>query len=161
LRVSPVARHNHCVQPLFTTGSVQSSDDANSADRGEAMSGEQREGPPGDPSADALANLVTELDRCLEELTQARTRAEHLLRERRSGRAWLDIVSGEDRPLVVERISTVLASLATVGHAWRREQAVALRREDVSINRIAALFGVTRQRISALLKEPETDPEEG
>jgi predicted transcriptional regulator len=70
-------------------------------------------------------------------------------------------VSGEDRPLVVERISTVLASLATVGHAWRREQAVALRREDVSINRIAALFGVTRQRISALLKEPETDPEEG
>jgi hypothetical protein len=39
------------------------------------MSGEQREGPPGDPSADALANLVTELDRCLEELTQARTRA--------------------------------------------------------------------------------------
>ena len=69
-------------------------------------------------------------------------------------------MSGEDRPLVVERISTVLASLATAGHAWRREQAAALQRENVSINRIAALFGVTRQRISALLKEPETDTEE-
>jgi len=124
------------------------------------MAREQRESPAGDPSADALANLVTELDRCLDELTQARTRAKQLLRERRSGRAWLEIVTGEDRPLVVERISTVLASLATVGHTWRREQAAALQREDVSINRIAALFGVTRQRISALLKEPDADTAE-
>jgi hypothetical protein len=43
----------------------------------------------------------------------------------------------------VERISTVLASLATAGHSWRREQASALQSEDVSINRIAAMFGVT------------------
>ena len=121
------------------------------------MDGEQRESPSGDAASDALADLVTELDRCVEELTKARSRAEHLLRERRSGRAWLEIVTGEDRPLVVERISTVLASLATVGHTWRREQAAALQREDVSINRIAALFGVTRQRISALLKEPSAD----
>ena len=119
--------------------------------------GVHRESPAGEASTDALADLVIELDRCVEELTQARTRAEHLLRERRSGRAWLDIVTGEERPLVVERISTVLASLATVGHTWRREQAAALQREDVSINRIAALFGVTRQRISALLKEPGGD----
>jgi hypothetical protein len=121
---------------------------------------EQHGSTAGDTAVDALEHLVNELDRCVEELTQARTRAEHLLRERRSGRAWLDIVTGEDRPLVVERISTVLASLATVGHTWRREQATALQREDVSINRIAALFGVTRQRISALLREPdtETDP---
>jgi hypothetical protein len=43
----------------------------------------------------------------------------------------------------VERISTVLASLATAGHSWRREQASALQSEDVSINLIAAMFGVT------------------
>jgi hypothetical protein len=42
----------------------------------------------------------------------------------------------------------VLASLARTGHAWPREQALALQGEQVSINRIAAMFGVTRQRIS-------------
>ena len=101
----------------------------------------------------ALQELVAELDRCIEELAQARGRAEELLVERRSGHTWTEIVAGEARPLVVERISTVLASLARAGSAWRREQALALQAENVSINRIAAMFGVTRQRISALLKE--------
>jgi hypothetical protein len=101
----------------------------------------------------ALKELVAEFDRCIEELGQARERAEVLLAQRRSGHTWTDIVSGESRPLVVERISTVLSSLARAGSAWRREQALALQAEDVSINRIAAMFGVTRQRISALLRE--------
>jgi hypothetical protein len=108
---------------------------------------------PDDTAEQALQALVSELDRCVEELGQARLRAETLLRARHSGRSWTDIVSGESRPLVVERISTVLAALATAGHTWRREQAAALQGEQVSINRIAAMFGVTRQRISALLKE--------
>lgn len=108
---------------------------------------------PSEPAEGALQALVGELDACVERLQHARDRAEHLLDERRAGRAWLDIVSAEERPLVVESLSSVMSSLATVGHAWRREQARALHREDVSINRIAALFGVTRQRISALLRE--------
>jgi len=103
---------------------------------------------------------VSELDACVERLQHARDRAEHLLDERRAGRAWLDIVSDEERPLVVESLSSVMSSLATVGHTWRREQARALHREDVSINRIAALFGVTRQRISALLRESASDGQE-
>jgi hypothetical protein len=116
--------------------------------------------PSGDLAVLALEGLVTELDRCVSELTQARSRAETLLRERRSGRPWLEIVTGESRPLIVERISTVLASLSAAGHDWRREQATALQAEHVSINRIAALFGVTRQRISALLKEPTAGAEQ-
>lgn len=118
------------------------------------MAAAPRTSSPDDAAGRALAELVTELDRCVDELLQARARAEHLLRARRSGRSWLDIVTGESRPLIVERISTVLSALATAGHSWRREQAAALQVEQVSINRIAALFGVTRQRISALLKEP-------
>jgi hypothetical protein len=117
------------------------------------MSAEPAQSLPGDPAERALARLVAELDLCVDELIRARARADTLLRERRSGRTWIDLVSGEPRPLVVERISTVLASLAGAGHTWRREQASALRAEQVSINRIAAMFGVTRQRISALLKE--------
>ena len=111
----------------------------------------------GDPAHRALAELVDELDKCTAELERARTRAVALLRERAAGRPWLDVVTSESRPLVVESITTVLGTLATAGHAWRLEQAAALRAEQVSINRIAALFGVTRQRISALLRERD-DP---
>ena len=106
-----------------------------------------------DPAVRALSELVTVLDSCMAELGGARQRAEKLLEARQTGRAWLDIVTAESRPLVVEQISSVMASLASAGGAWRREQAHALASEQVSINRIAAMFGVTRQRISALLRE--------
>jgi hypothetical protein len=109
--------------------------------------------PPSDLAGRALDDLVAVIDQSVQELQRARIRALSLRDQRRSGRAWFDIVSGEERPLVVESVSTVLSSLARAGHAWRREQASALRGEQVSINRIAALFGVTRQRVSALLKE--------
>jgi hypothetical protein len=118
---------------------------------------EHLSGERDDPATEALRELVDELDACLVELDRARHRAADLLRQRESGVAWLDIVGRETRPLVVEQISRVLGSLSTAGHAWRREQAAALQAEDVSINRIAALFGVTRQRISTLLREPR-DP---
>src|SRR5215210_1691258 len=101
----------------------------------------------------ALEGLITQIEACMDQLRHAHDRAAHLLQERRHGRPWLEIVSAESRPLVVESISSVMASLASAGHVWRREQARALNGEDVSINRIAALFGVTRQRISALLRE--------
>ncbi len=110
-----------------------------------------------DAAVDALTTLVSEIDRCVAELERARVRADHLLRERAAGRPWLEVVVEESRPLVVESVSSVLGTLATAGHAWRREQAAALRAEQVSINRIAALFGVTRQRISALLRERDED----
>jgi len=108
---------------------------------------------PGDTAVAALEQLVREIDRCAVELQDARERAQQLLGRRRSGDSWLDIVSGETRPLVVERISTVLSALAGAGSSWRRAQARALQAEAVSINRIAAMFGVTRQRISALLRD--------
>ena len=106
-----------------------------------------------DPAVRALSELMTVLDTCMTELGGARARAEKLLEERQTGRAWLDLVTAESRPLVVEQISSVMASLASAGGAWRREQAHALASEQVSINRIAAMFGVTRQRISALLRD--------
>ena len=109
-------------------------------------------------SADrALTSLVATLDECVGELERARERASVLLDQRRAGQTWEEIVSAEERPLVVESISTVLGALATTGSVWRREQAAALQGENVSINRIAAMFGVTRQRISALLRERDDE----
>lgn len=113
---------------------------------------------PDDVAVASLERLVECIGTSIEELERARTRAETLLAERRSGRPWLELVTAESRPLVVESVSTVLGTLATAGHVWRREQAAALHREDVGIARIAALFGVTRQRISALLRETGGSP---
>ena len=55
----------------------------------------------------------------------------------RSARWW-----SRDQPRVLER-------LATAGAAWRREQAAALQGEEVSIDPVAAMFGVTRLSICA------------
>lgn len=107
---------------------------------------------PADAAGRALAQLVDELEVVVSELTLARERALLLQEQRREGRTWYDIVSSEDRPLIVEQISSAMASLSTAGGQWRREQAAALSAEHVSINRIAALYGVTRQRVSALLR---------
>jgi hypothetical protein len=107
-----------------------------------------------DAAEHALAALVLVLDRCIVDLTAARERAARLLARRRTGRSWSELTTEEPPPQVVAQLSAVLAALASAGGAWRREQARALQAEHVSINRIAALFGVTRQRVSALLREP-------
>jgi predicted HTH domain antitoxin len=110
-----------------------------------------------DAATKALEELVGAIDDSVRQLQQARVRAEELLASRGAGSSWFDIVGAESRPLVVESVSAVLATLARAGSAFRREQAHALQSERVSINRIAALFGVTRQRISALLRERAAD----
>jgi plasmid maintenance system antidote protein VapI len=107
----------------------------------------------------ALVQLVEALGRVAEELWLAQRRALELQEQRTQGRNWYDIVSAEERPLIVEQVSSAMASLSTVGGQWRREQATALARENVSINRIAALYGVTRQRVSAILRGRVGDPD--
>jgi hypothetical protein len=116
---------------------------------GEAVTDRQAVTPPDE----AMDELITELQGCIDGLDLALRRAEQLRGQRRSGRSWAEIVSTESRPLIVERISYALESLTTAGGRWRREQACALLAEGVSINRIAALFGVTRQRISTLVRK--------
>jgi hypothetical protein len=112
---------------------------------------------PGDAAAAALDDLLVELKICLDGLHEAQSRAEELREQRRGGKSWQDLVLAEERPLIVERISDALESLATAGGRWRKAEAVALHAEGLSINRIAALFGVTRQRISALLKNRDRE----
>ena len=70
-----------------------------------------------------------------------------------SGEPLVDLVRGEDEPRVVELISTNLTTLATAGAELRAAKALALRAEGLTIDAISDLFGVTRQRISALLKQ--------
>jgi hypothetical protein len=104
-----------------------------------------------DEAVRALLELRAGLERTIAELATAAERADELVKLRRGGRAWLDIVSSEEPPLVIETITRVLNELGELGSQFRREEALALRRENISITRIAELFRVSRQRVSALL----------
>jgi hypothetical protein len=106
----------------------------------------------GDDATAALEALDKALESSIGELTAARKRVETCLAARSSGVTWRDIVTNQERPLVVESVTTVLDQLSAVGSRFRRAQAQALHREGLSMERVAELFGVTRQRVSALLR---------
>lgn len=72
-------------------------------------------------------------------------------RQRAQGRSWREIIANEERPRLVERLSHLLARVSGAGSKLRRAQARALRAEGMTIDQIAELFGVSRQRVSALL----------
>ena len=103
----------------------------------------------------ALRELDEALQSSIAELTAARARVEKVLADRSAGKSWREIVSSEERPIVVETVTSVLDRLSAVGSRFRRAQAHALHREGLSMERVAALFGVTRQRVSALLRDRE------
>lgn len=108
-----------------------------------------------DNAHEALTALDAVLDRSIKELQNARERLRHVLEKRTAGAHWREIVDAEERPLVVESLSRVLDQLSVGGSKFRRAQAQALYAEGLSMERVATLFGVTRQRVSALLRDRE------
>jgi hypothetical protein len=114
-------------------------------------------GPEDDDVASiALRSLDLALATTIEDLQGARERLAVVAQEREAGKNWREIAECQPRPLVVEVISHALDRLAMAGSAFRRAQADALHREGMSMERVAGLFGVTRQRVSALLRERST-----
>lgn len=66
-----------------------------------------------------------------------------------------DLLAASSGPLSVELISRNLETLQDSGARLRYALARALREEGLTLQAIADLFGVTRQRISALIKQHE------
>lgn len=80
-------------------------------------------------------------------------RARRLRRQLLAGKDLPTLIEAEERPRMVELISTNMATLESAGSEFRAAEALALRAGGLTIEAIAGLFGVTRQRISALLKQ--------
>ncbi len=112
-----------------------------------------RQAPEDDAALAALDALVEVLEQESAALAAAVERARGLQALRAQGLPYREIVPAEAAPLVVETISRSLQRLSEAGGRWRREEARALHREGLSMERIAQLFGVTRQRVSALLAQ--------
>jgi molecular chaperone DnaK (HSP70) len=100
----------------------------------------------------ALAALCDAVERAQERLAQVQVRTTHLRTERAAGREYVDIVRAEERPLVVEMLTDVLDELARAGAEFRRAEARVLHASGMSHEAIGQLFGVTRQRVGALLQ---------
>jgi hypothetical protein len=120
---------------------------------------------PSDPDGDgceddAVLDALERMARTVEESTARNhavaERIATMLRLRAEGRSYRDIVLAEDRPLIVELATQNLHALFDAGGRLRRAEARALHDQGMTMGQIARLFGVTRQRISELLRMEST-----
>jgi DNA primase large subunit len=102
---------------------------------------------------DALDDLDLALDRSIEMAQRMKRRILAIRRAREDGRPLREIVPLEDAPLIVQLLTENTNLLHSYGNRVRRTEARALHREGMTMDEIAKLFGVTRQRVSALLRE--------
>lgn len=101
----------------------------------------------------ALDQLVDAVKRTQQANEDILTRAEQIRAQRARGVSWGEIVDTADAPLVVELVRRNLDAMFDAGGKLRRAEARALHDEGRTMEEIAKTFGVSRQRVSALLKE--------
>lgn len=102
---------------------------------------------------DALVAIEAAAGENAERSLEVRRRAAELRVRLGAGEQLTELVRDEPPPRIVELLTTNMATLERAGAEFRAAQALALRAEGLTIEAIAELFGVTRQRISALLRQ--------
>ena len=117
--------------------------------------------PADDLFARALLDLDRALDVNLERIALIKRRMEEIQRQRAAGRPYREIVESTKTPLTVQLLTEAKQALDTFGARVRRTEALALHTEGMTMEAIAERFGVTRQRVSALLREARKESREG
>ena len=105
---------------------------------------------------DAFLKTLTALEATLAD-NQERTRLikkriTQLRRLRAKGASYAEIVATRNGPLLVQLLTESSRALDISGASVRRAEARALYAEGLTMDQIAERFGVTRQRVSALLR---------
>ena len=113
---------------------------------------------PDDPFGWALRDLDRVLDLNLDRLASIKRRIAEIQGQHEDGMSYTEIVEAAKQPLLVQLISESKETLDGSGARVRRTEALALHNEGMTMERIAERFGVTRQRVSALLREARRDP---
>ena len=107
--------------------------------------------PGPDDVLDALDALVETLEETRGTIDLALSAAAGLRSQREAGHSYVDIVTaGEVR--VVELVTEMLRGLVRAGSRRRRAEAQAMTAEGLTMQHIAEVFGVSRQRIAELLR---------
>jgi hypothetical protein len=106
---------------------------------------------------DDFFNALTALEGVLadnaERARLIKKRISRLRRLREQGKSFGELVEGEEGPLIVNLLTESSKELDTCGASVRRAEARALRAEGMTMEQIAKAFGVTRQRVGALLRD--------
>jgi hypothetical protein len=106
----------------------------------------------------ALENVLADNSR---RASLIKRRIARLRRLRARDAPYAEIVSTNEGPLIVQLLTESSAALDSSGANVRRAEAQALYAEGLTMEQIANRFGVTRQRVSALLrKAPGAAPAE-
>jgi hypothetical protein len=112
--------------------------------------------PPAEASGDGELAALDELAAAVEQNARDErvlaSRIGQLRTGRARGRSWHDLMARETRPGALELSVTALGRLTESSGRLRRHLARGLRAEGASIAAIATLFGVSHQRVSALLR---------
>ena len=74
---------------------------------------------------------------------------------------YAELVIDQDGPLIVHLLTESSSALDSCGANVRRAEAKALYAEGMTMEQIAQSFGVTRQRVSALLRKGSNEPRPG
>lgn len=102
---------------------------------------------------EALSELRDALDANMRRAQLMKGRITHIQSAVAAGEPLREIVPREETPLLVELLSQSAQNLSAYGSRVRRLEARALHQEGLTMEQIAQLFGVTRQRVSMLLRE--------
>ncbi len=114
--------------------------------------------PDGDAFLRALADLDEALDENIARAEAMKRRSAQIRTERAAGKSYRDIVEAGDDPMIVRLLTESRLALDDAGAHVRRTEALALHDEGMTMEQIAAKFGVTRQRVSGLLSDARSDP---
>ncbi len=106
----------------------------------------------------ALQDLVDAAEQMAQATTLVTTRAAQIRTCREQGLSYRAVVSGNDTPLIAGLLTDSIARFEAAGTRFRRAEAHALHQEGMTLEQIAGLFGLTRQRISALLRHRSPKP---
>lgn len=101
----------------------------------------------------ALRDLERALDANTRHMDRIKRRIVEIRRQRSAGRSYREIVEATKGDLSVQLITEATQALAEIGARVRRAEALALYGEGMTMEEIAKKFGVTRQRVSALLRD--------
>ena len=113
--------------------------------------------PSGDDAVlEVLGDVVDALKENTERTRWMLARAEVIRSKRESGKSYREIAA-DGEPLIITRVTENLQNLVNAGSRLRRAHARALYAEGATLQEIGKLFGVSHQRISAIIHSSDED----
>lgn len=115
-------------------------------------------GPEGERTQAALEALAAALERVAGDAAELAVRTRARRAQLDDGVRLADVLGAEPGRLIISEVGDLVERLVDAGAEVRRAEAVQLRAEGWSQAEIAARYGVTRQRVAALLSGPSGGP---